>query len=98
IGARTFPLENGKARLDMLAKLPAVVSGTGILVVSGISGKKTDAPFTVKAGVPMADAGADGSAKPPPMMTGGCSCNAAGPPGGEGSIVLLLLAVLRRRK
>ena len=76
ISARVFPLESGKARIDKLVPLPAVVSGPGVLVVSGISGKKTDAPFTVRAAAPALDAGTDGGPNPPPM-SGGCSCNDA---------------------
>jgi MYXO-CTERM domain-containing protein len=100
IGARTFPLENGKARLDELAKLPAVVTGAGILVVSGVSGKKTDAPFTVRAEVPMADAGPDAGKMPPPPPTGtGCSCSHSEQGSGEGWFVALALVfVLRRRR
>jgi uncharacterized protein (TIGR03382 family) len=100
IGARVFPLENGKARIDQIKALPAVVSGPGIVVVSGISGKKNDAPFVLRAMVPMADAGpdaaADGGTTTPPAS--GCSCTQAGDRGGAWTFVLVALALLRRRR
>jgi hypothetical protein len=96
VGARVFPLEDGRANLDRLASLPAIVTGPGILVVSGISTKKSDAPFTVKVGpptMPMPDAGAGGGT---PKMGGG-GCNLSGDRGGAWLLVLGLLAMLRAR-
>jgi MYXO-CTERM domain-containing protein len=98
ISGRTFPLENGKARLDQLAKFPALVTGAGIFVVSGVSGKKTDAPFTLRAAVPMADAGVDSGTMPPPPppMSSGCSCSHARASSDGWPIAFALVFVLRR--
>ncbi len=45
-----LPLDGGVARLDESATLPANVTGEGIVVVSGTSDDKSDAPFTVTLG------------------------------------------------
>ena len=99
VGARAFPLdENGKASLDKLTALPAVFTGPGVVIVTGISSKKTDAPFTLKAITPpVADAGADAGTTPPPPMSGGCSCNQSSATGAP-SAILLALALLRKRR
>jgi len=59
------PLDGGVARLDRLAALPANLVGDGIVVVSGASDDKSDAPFTVTLGpaIPMSGN----------MPHGGCS-------------------------
>lgn len=44
------PLEGGKAKLDAATKLPANVEGEALVIVAGITTKKTDAPFTVHIG------------------------------------------------
>jgi hypothetical protein len=53
IRALVVPLENGKARLDQLKDLPANVEGEVLVVVAGISEKKTDAKFTIRIGDPL---------------------------------------------
>jgi len=70
VGARVVPMNGSMADVTKIAELPALVSGPGILVVAGVSTKKSDAPFDVKVGPPpVADAGADGGA---PKKNGGC--------------------------
>ena len=46
-GALLVPLEAGKCRLDQVATLPANVQSEALVVVSGVTAKKTDAPFTL---------------------------------------------------
>ncbi len=41
------PFEDGLPRVDQVASLPAELNGEGIVVVSGITTNKKDAPFTV---------------------------------------------------
>ncbi|MET0792777.1 MAG: MXAN_6640 family putative metalloprotease [Polyangiaceae bacterium] len=47
-----LPLEGGLARVDRVMPLPVDVTGEGIVVVSGITTKKTDAPFTLSLAAP----------------------------------------------
>jgi hypothetical protein len=57
------PLEGGHARLDQVKPLPAQAQGDAVVVVAGITTKKTDAPYTLHAD-PLpgdADAGAPGT-------------------------------------
>ncbi|MEI9948364.1 MAG: MXAN_6640 family putative metalloprotease [Pseudomonadota bacterium] len=42
-----LPFENGLPRVDRVTPLPAELNGEGIVVVSGITTSKKDAPFTV---------------------------------------------------
>jgi hypothetical protein len=46
-GALYLPLEAGACQLDKTSPLPASISGDGLVIVSGIDGVKTNAPFTV---------------------------------------------------
>lgn len=108
------PLEEGIARLDRAATLPARLDGEGIVVVSGTTTNKTDAPFTLglEAVEPAAgvdggasaslDAGGDASAPSggPDVEAGGCSLAAHPAPGGALASVLtwLGLAGLLRRR
>lgn len=46
-GALLVPLEDGRCRLDRAAPLPASFSGEALVVVTGVSTKKSDAPFTL---------------------------------------------------
>jgi len=100
-----LPLADGKARIDGALPLPARLDGEGIVVVSGITSDKTDAPFAVSL-APIADAGAD--AAPPASTTGapssgssgGCAVSRRGSrvrPFDLAPIVALGLLVLRRR-
>lgn len=61
---RLVPFENGAARLDRLRPLPAELDGEGMIVVSGITTSKTDAPFTLDITSPSASA---------PPESGGCA-------------------------
>ncbi len=93
LGARTFPLVGGKAALDQIATLPATVTGPGIVVVAGISAKKSDAPFTLTAAPPgAADAGAPDAGTPPPApsQSSGCAIG-EGPTDGARTWAILLL-------
>ena len=45
-GGVVVPLDGERAKLDEAQKLPAVASGRVLVVVAGITAKKTDAPFT----------------------------------------------------
>lgn len=103
VGARAFPLDaSGKAQIDQVAALPALVTGAGVLAIAGVTAKKADAPWTVRAGAPPAgDAGADAGTNPPPKG-GGCSVTpdvtrASVPAWASPLGVALALALLRRR-
>jgi len=61
------PLEDGAARVDRLKPLPAELNGEGIVVVSGITTSKKDAPFTVSSQAPAL------SSTPSSEEGGGCS-------------------------
>ena len=71
------PLEGGKARLDLAAKLPAAAEGEVLVVVAGVTTKKTDAPFSLRIGADDGTANAPGSAAGPaaaaPEEEGGCA-------------------------
>ena len=88
-----LPLEGGVARLDETAALPATIAAEAIVVVSGTSADKTDAPFTVSL------------AAVPPMTNpkhGGCSVTpGAAAPGAAASGLFALAALVagaRRRR
>lgn len=57
VGAAFLPLESGRARLDLARDLPTVTSGPGLVVVAGRTRSKADAPWTVRASLPVPDAG-----------------------------------------
>lgn len=48
------PIEGGKANVGKAQKLPANGSGEVLVVVAGITTKKTDAPYTIRIGAPVA--------------------------------------------
>jgi hypothetical protein len=112
LGARTFPLVSGKARIDHITTLPATVTGAGVVVVAGISAKKTDAPFTLTATAPMPDAGAPDAApmadagpvdhEPPPTPAkSGCGCEVARASSGAAwavAMAVLACACVTRRR
>lgn len=103
LGARTFPLVGGKARLDQIATLPATVSGAGVLVVAGVSGKKADAPFTITAAPPPSNA-PDAGPTPPGTTTTTTTtgCTVGSEPSSNawslGVLAGVLLIVARRRR
>jgi hypothetical protein len=83
------PLENGVARVDLARPLPAELTAEGIVVVSGISSNKTDAPFTLSlTSLPQPTKGASG-----------CALSRKPAKGGLGALVSLLALVpaLHRR-
>lgn len=93
------PLEGGEARLDLAAKLPAAAEGEVMVVVAGVTTKKTDAPFTVRIGPDDGTANAAGSPSPStttaPSDDGGCAVTRTRtPPGGLAGTTLGALGVL----
>jgi hypothetical protein len=66
------PIEGGKPALAKASKLPANTQGEVLVVVAGITTKKTDAPFTIRIGAP------------DPEGTSGGTSGDAGPGGGGG--------------
>jgi MYXO-CTERM domain-containing protein len=99
LGGLVVPLENGKARVDQIAKLPATVSGSAIVVLAGRSSKKTDVHWTLRATTPV-DPNAD--AGPEPTATDSSSGCAVGSGASGGSsawaLGLLGLAVVAGRR
>lgn len=112
--AVAVPIVAGKPDLAKAVKLPANLEGDVLVVVGGITTKKTDAPFTIHLGAPDPDAtssggtsGADGGATGGGGDSGGCavaraSASAGAPSHGDAlaSVVLALgaLVVARRRR
>jgi len=95
-GGVAVPIDGGKPDLTRAVKLPAdVAAGDVLVVVAGITTKKTDAPFTLHVGPPDpamgsssgGDAGASSTGGPGGgSSSGGCAVVAkAGAPRGEGS-------------
>ena len=80
------PFEGGAARLDRVESLPADLSGEGIVVVSGVTTNKKDAPFMLSLTAPSS-----------PSDGGGCAMSQSRrrPNAGSGSFAscLLLLGV-----
>ena len=80
------PIEGGKPALDKAKALPANAAGEVLVVVAGITTKKTDAPFTVHIGAPDAPgssgasgtSGANGSSSGS-GSSGGCTVVSAAP-------------------
>lgn len=85
LGALVVPLENGKARVDKVAKLPATVAGDAIVVLAGRASKKTDVPWTLRASAPV-DPGADAGPTPTETDSGsGCAVATSAPATGAAS-------------
>ncbi len=88
-----LPLEGGRARVDLVTGLPADVTDEGIVVVSGITSKKTDAPFTLTLAAPSAAEAKD---------SGGCTLAMQRPASstlsGWITTLLVLLAARRTRR
>jgi uncharacterized protein (TIGR03382 family) len=102
------PIVDDVLQLDKAKKLPANASGTVLVVVSGVTSKKSDAKFTLhvvdpiaETPDPKADAGTNpvaspaGSA-PPPADDGGCQTSSRAP--SSAPFALLVLVVLLRRR
>jgi hypothetical protein len=101
--AVVVPLEGGKARLERLARLPSNAEGEVLVVVAGITARKTDAPFTVRVGAPLAAGDMpDGVASQPRGDEGGCRAagGSSSLPGGlaAAGLVLVALAACRSRR
>lgn len=106
------PFEGGKPVLAKAKPLPANAEGEVMVVIAGITAKKTDAPFTVHIGAP--DATLPGSESPSTApdgsaaqatandssSSGGCAIVIGTPSSDVGSsfVVLALLGVLGRRR
>lgn len=89
------PLDGDKTQLDKAQKLPAVAEGPALVVVTGITTKKTDAPFTLRL-VP--DDGATSSSSSGGAGggggggdDGGCACSTRSSHG-DGALVFLIAA------
>jgi len=89
------PFENGVARVDRAMPLPAELTAEGIVVVSGITSNKTDAPFTLS----LTSLNDDSSAAA--LEQSGCALvrkpSRAGPDAVT-SLLLLLISISRRRR
>lgn len=97
-GGVVVPLEGGKAKLEAAQKLPATVpAGDVIVVVAGITTKKTDAPFTLHLGAPeVASSGGGGGGG---GESGGCAVTTSSTRGGAWlSLVALGLLGWRKRR
>lgn len=93
VAGLVVPVVDGKAKLDDAKALPADLSGQAIVIVTGITTKKTDAPFTLRFGQPgvtPAPAGEGGGGD-----DGGCAIGApARGAGARGSVAAALAAAL----
>ncbi len=105
-GGVLVPLDGEKVQLDRAQKLPAVGEGRVLVVVAGVTTKKTDAPFALHLG-PADEAASSSSSSSggAPAEDGGCSCSSdrARNDGARGSAVLALavtaaIAAQRRRR
>jgi MYXO-CTERM domain-containing protein len=98
------PLDGEKTQLDKAQKLPAVSEGRALVVVTGITTKKTDAPFTVRV---VADDGTTSSSSSSSSSSGGaggggddggCSCTTSSSHGdGAAAFVLAVLVLFALR-
>jgi len=88
-GAVLVPLAGGACALDKAAPLPATFDGEALIVVSGITAKKSDAPFTLS----LADAPAPAAAD-----SGGCALSPAVRSSWLGPLFAAMVLLLRRRR
>lgn len=96
-GALLVPLEAGTCRLDKVATLPANVQSEALVVVSGVTVKKNDAPFTLMVAAGSVGGGM-GSAGP---GSGGGRCAvgvARGPLDATSTMAALVAAALATRR
>jgi hypothetical protein len=103
-GGVVVPIEGGKARIDRAQKLPANAEGEVLVVVSGTTTKKTDAPFTIRFNEPGATSSSSSASS---SSSGGSSngdegCRAAPGRSPSGSSVLVVglaaIAVVAARR
>ncbi len=104
-GGMLVPLEGGKARIDKAAKLPAVGEGDVLVVVAGVTAKKTDAPYRLRVGPDDGTTTSSTSSTSSSSSSGGTAedsgCGVAGAPRGEigaGLVTALAMLVARRRR
>jgi hypothetical protein len=102
-GGVLVPLEGERVLLEKAQKLPAVAEGRVLVVVAGITAKKTDAPFTLRLLPPDDDATSSSSSGASSVDDGsGCSCGLVGARHGGGALDLVALGALgltwRRRR
>jgi uncharacterized protein (TIGR03382 family) len=101
------PIVDDVLQLDQAKKLPANASGAVLVIVSGVTSKKSDAKFTLHVADPVVetpDAKPDAGTRPVTMTTtpiapaddGGCQTSSHGPT--AGSFALFGLVVLLRRR
>lgn len=91
------PLEGGKANIDKAAFLPANADGPAIVVIAGITSKKTDAKWTLRIGAPVASTSSSSSSSGG-GDEGGCSASGGETSGAAGWIVGLAALVIARRR
>jgi uncharacterized protein (TIGR03382 family) len=84
------PVQDGKPDLGRAQRLPVETEGDVLVVVSGTTTKKTDAPFTVRLLAPSAAGVAP--------VEHGCSATGSSPDASPAAILLVVAAVLRRRR
>lgn len=91
------PLEGGKANIDKAAFLPANADGPAIVVVAGITSKKTDAKWVLRIGAPVASSSSSSSGGG--GDEGGCSVGGGESGGVAGWLAgLAAIVVVRRRR
>lgn len=101
--AMLVPVKDGITQVTEAKKLPAVLSGEGFVVISGITGKKSDAPYTLSTRAPSAPTdGGTGDAGTTTTEDSGCATRGPAPTGvpmsGLGLTALLAtFATVRRR-
>ncbi len=97
-----LPLTGGVADAARATALPATLEGEGIVIVTGVSAKKSDAAFTLRWQSPgTSSSGASGSGGSGGGSSGGCSAATGGPSGWASVPALLTLAAVlagRRRR
>jgi len=73
------PVEGGKAMVAKAQRLPANATGEVLVVVAGVTTKKTDAPYTLRLGAPVAGGGSSSSSSGGGTSSGGDDggCSAA---------------------
>lgn len=96
------PLDGEKTQLEKAQKLPAVAEGRALVVITGVTTKKTDAPFTLHvtpddattSSSSSSSGGAGGS------DDGGCSCNTPSShvDGAAGFVLAAMLLLARRSR
>jgi MYXO-CTERM domain-containing protein len=95
------PIVNDTLQLDQAKKLPANGNGEVLVVVAGITAKKTDAPFTIHFGDPVSETPPDAGTAPKTVSKsdgGGCQTAGSSSFSPFGLFALLGLGALRFRR